>query len=104
MIRIIPDLLPTKIETPDSLTQSTAPDCDSAAPRTDRLAVWAKVAAWRHLGRVDAVPIDLPDLGIAFCNAPDRIARRDLPMTAATRAAVARCAPDVWVPVGADLP
>jgi len=50
------------------------------------------------------VPVDLPDPGIAFCNAPDRIARRDLSMPAATRAAVARCASDVGVPVGADLP
>jgi glycosyltransferase involved in cell wall biosynthesis len=90
VIWVIPDPLLTKIETPDSLTQSAQSDYDSAARRADRQAVWAKVDAWRRTGAVAPVPVDLPDLAVAFCNAPDRLGARDMPMTPATRAALAR--------------
>ena len=91
IIWIVPELLLTKIETPDSLTQSQDTDYDSTRRKTDRTMVWDKVHQWRTTGRVDPVPIDLPALDLAFVSNPDHLRPRDLPMTDATRAAVTRC-------------
>ena len=52
IVWVIPDLLLTKIETSDSLTQSAASDYDSARCRADRGMVWAKVAEWRSTGKI----------------------------------------------------
>ncbi len=92
---IVPEILLTKIETPDGLTQSDRTNYDSAQRRADRAMVWGKVAQWRSEGRVDPVPVDLPDLEIAFVSNPAHLASRDLPMTPATRTAVAACL-DRW--------
>lgn len=90
IIWIVPELLLTKIETPDSLTQSQDTDYDSARRRADRAMVWDKVRQWRTEGRVNPVAIDLPALELAFVSNPAHLRPRDLPMTDGTRAAVAR--------------
>ncbi len=91
IIWIVPEILLTKIETPDSLTQSSATDYESAQRKTDRAMVWDKVRQWRTEGRVDPVPVDLPDLDLAFVSNPALLARREMPMTDTTRAAVVAC-------------
>lgn len=103
IIWIVQELLLTKIETPDSLTQSQDTDYDSARRKADRAMVWDKVRQWRTEGRVDPVPVDMPDLALAFVSNPAHLRRRDMPMTDATRAAVARCLPgDATRPVAAE--
>ena len=86
VIWIVPELLLTKIETPDSLTQSAASDYDSARRRMDRANVWAKVEAWRAGRRVDPVPVDIPNLEIAQISRLACLNLRDIPMTEATAA------------------
>ncbi len=90
VLRVIPEVLLTKIETPDSLTQSAASDYDSPRRVADRHAVWRKVEAWKETGQMDPVPVDIPDLEIAFVSNPAALSRRDLPMSARTRAAIDR--------------
>ncbi|MFZ3582752.1 glycosyltransferase family 2 protein [Loktanella sp. DJP18] len=90
IIWIVQELLLTKIETSDSLTQSQDTDYDSSRRKTDRAMVWDKVRQWRTEGRVDPVPVDLPDLDLAFVSNPAHLAARDMPMTDATRDAVGR--------------
>ena len=68
IIWIVPELLLTKIETPDSLTQSAVSDYDSARRKADRQLVWKKVEDWRRSGRVNPVPVDIQDLGLNFVN------------------------------------
>lgn len=97
IIWIVQELLLTKIETPDSLTQSQETDYDSARRKTDRAMVWDKVRQWRTTGRVDPVPVDLPDLDLAFVSNPAHLRQRNMPMTDGTRAAVARCLSH-WLP------
>jgi glycosyltransferase involved in cell wall biosynthesis len=89
VLRVIPEMLLTKIETPDSLTQSAASDYDSPRRRQDRLAVWQAVGEWRETGRIPAVPVDMPDLALEEVSAPDLLAPRDMPRTPATGAALA---------------
>jgi glycosyltransferase involved in cell wall biosynthesis len=62
---IVPEILLTKIESIDSLTQSAATDYESAHRRKDRARVWAMVEAWRDGRPVAPCPIDLPDLDFA---------------------------------------
>jgi len=95
IIWIVPEFLLTKIETTDSLTQSAQTDYDSDRRKADRSMVWDKVRQWRRDGFVDPVPVDLPDLDIAFVSNPAHLRRRDMPMTDLTRAAVATCL-DRW--------
>lgn len=90
IVWIVPELLLTKIETPDSLTQSTVSDYDSARRRADRQKVWAKVEVWWENGRVAPVPVDIPTLGVSHVSRPDLLARRDMPVTPATSARVAQ--------------
>lgn len=95
IIWIVPELLLTKVETPDSLTQSKETDYDSDRRRADRVMVWEKVRQWRETGSVDPVPVDLPELQIAFVSNSRKLRGRDIPMTAATRAALCNCL-DSW--------
>ncbi len=88
IVWIIPDLLLTKIETADSLTQSAASDYASPRRRADRAYVWDRVAEWRRTGRIAAVPIDLPHLGISHVSRPELLFRRALPMTEQTSRAI----------------
>lgn len=88
VIWIVPELLLTKIETPDSLTQSAVSDYDSARRRADRIRVWQKVDTWRENGRVDPVPVDIPELVIDRVSRPGALHRRDIPVTEATVALV----------------
>lgn len=90
VIWVIPDPLLTKIETPGSLTQAASTDYDSTRRRADRHMVWRRVDEWRRTGRITPVEVDLPDLEMTFCSAPNRLARRAIAMTSATRAQLAR--------------
>ncbi len=103
IIWIVQEILLTKIETPDSLTQSKDTDYDSDRRKSDRNMVWDKVRQWRTTGRVDPVPIDMPDLALAFVSNPDHLRRRDMPMTDATRAALHRCLPPAPSPTRNQL-
>ena len=91
IIWIVPELLLTKIETTDSLTQSKETDYDSDRRRADRTMVWDKVRQWRETGHVDPVPVELSNLEVAFVSNPDNLRRRNIPMTEATRSAVDSC-------------
>lgn len=104
IIWIVQELLLTKIETPDSLTQSQDTDYESAQRKVDRAMVWDKVRQWRTEGCVDPVPVELPDLALAFVSNPAHLRARDLPMTDSTRTAVARClsGPGMARPVAAE--
>ncbi len=88
IIQVIPELLLTKIETPDSLTQSSESDYDSPRRREDRQMVWRKVGQWRQSGLVDTVNIDLSDLAVDFVSNPAALRRRDISMTDATASAI----------------
>ncbi|MFP7571040.1 glycosyltransferase family 2 protein [Marivita sp. S2033] len=90
IIWIVPELLLTKIETPDSLTQSAVSDYDSTRRKGDRQLVWAKVEEWRQNGRVAAVPVDIPTLGASHVSRPELLARRDMPVTPTTSARIAQ--------------
>lgn len=88
IVWVIPELLLTKIETPDSLTQSVESDYDSAKRKVDRLLVWAKVADWRKYGRVEPVTIEIDDLEVSVVSNPYHLNRRDIPTEAGTAARV----------------
>ena len=84
IIWIVPELLLTKIETPDSMTQSAVSDYDSAQRKADRRVVWKKVEDWRRSGKVDTVPVDIPNLGVSVVSRPELLKRRDVPVTRPT--------------------
>lgn len=84
VIWLIPELLLTKIETPDSLTQSAVSDYDSTRRRADRQLVWDKVEDWRRNGTMNPVPVDIGDLGVDFVSRLDPRGRRNIPITDAT--------------------
>jgi glycosyltransferase involved in cell wall biosynthesis len=86
VIWVIPELLLTKIETPDSLTQSAVSDYDSVRRKADRQMVWGKVDEWRNSGRIAPVVLDIPGLDVNFISNPAVLGPRDIPMTPATRA------------------
>ncbi|WP_161861955.1 glycosyltransferase family 2 protein [Algicella marina] len=67
---VIPEILLTKIETPDSLTQSGATDYDSPLRVADRQRVWDAVGRWFATREVDPVPIDLSGVSIRSCTDP----------------------------------
>lgn len=67
---VIPELLLTKIETPDSLTQQGETDYDSARRLADRKRVWDAVARWFSTREVDPVPIDLSGVRVRHCTNP----------------------------------
>ncbi|MBV7411097.1 glycosyltransferase family 2 protein [Maritimibacter sp. DP1N21-5] len=88
VIWIVPELLLTKIETPDSLTQSPVSDYVSERRRADRQRVWQKVEDWRHSGRVEPVPVDCPALEVRQVSRPEWLQRRDMPASPETLARV----------------
>tara|TARA_R110002020_G_scaffold26514_31_gene86050 strand:- start:1180 stop:2094 length:915 start_codon:yes stop_codon:yes gene_type:complete len=67
---VIPEILLTKIETADSLTQQDATDYDSARRRVDRARVWQTVERWFETRTVDPVPIDLSGIRRLSCTNP----------------------------------
>ena len=80
---VIPEILLTKIETPDSLTQAGATDYDSPRRQADRKRVWDAVGRWFATREMDPVPIDLSGIRIRACTNPalcDRAALADLTM------------------------
>lgn len=86
-IWFIDDVLLSKYDQPDSLTVTGATGYFSERRARDRADVWAAVAEWRPGTAPAPVAIDLPDVGLAFVSAPERLAvAADLPLTPATRA------------------
>lgn len=90
VVWVVPEILLTKIETPDSLTQSEVSDYHSARRKADRQLVWARVEEWRRTGRVAPEPIALDDLEVAFVSNPALLAAGAAAATPGTRAAVRR--------------
>jgi len=88
IVWVIPQILLTKIETPDSLTQSATSDYDSARRKADRLLVWDKVADWRTNGKVEPVTISIDDFEVSFVSNPALLGRRDIPVAPRTNAQV----------------
>ncbi|AZQ66475.1 glycosyltransferase [Silicimonas algicola] len=84
IIWVIPEVLLTKIETPDSLTQSSDTDYDSERRQRDRQRVWKMVEDWFHTREVPAAPLDLADLRIAEIWNRDLITVSDVLKTPAT--------------------
>lgn len=71
VIWVIPEILLTKIETPDSLTQQGATDYDSHRRLADRKRVWDVVERWFATREIAPVPIDLSGVQIGSCTNPD---------------------------------
>lgn len=71
VIWVIPEILLTKIETPDSLTQQGATDYDSPRRLADRKRVWDAVERWFATREIAPVPIDLSGVRIRSCTNPD---------------------------------
>lgn len=90
VVWVIEDVLLTKIETPDSLTQSSDTDSISAPRASDRRKVWDKVEHWLATRQVAPEPIHLPGLAIAEISRPELISPSRALATDATRAALAR--------------
>ena len=84
VIWVIPEVLLTKIETPDSLTQSSDTDYDSERRQRDRQRVWKMVEDWFHTREVPTAPLDLADLRIAEIWNRDLITVSDVLKTPAT--------------------
>jgi len=85
IIWMIDDILLTKIETPDSLTQSAATDYHSARRAADRRRVWDKVDHWLATRTVEPEPINLPDLEVSAISRPDVLLRSAALATLATK-------------------
>lgn len=86
-IWFIDDVLLSKYDQPDSLTAAGATGYFSERRARDRAEVWAAVAAWRPGTAPEPVAIDVPDIGLAFVSAPERlVVAADIPLAPATRA------------------
>lgn len=70
VIWVIPDILLTKIETADSLTQQSDTSYDSARREADRRRVWDAVGRWYRTREVATVPIDLSGIRLKACIHP----------------------------------
>ncbi|MFC4669460.1 glycosyltransferase family 2 protein [Seohaeicola nanhaiensis] len=67
---VIPEVLLTKIESADGLTQQASTDYDSARRQADRKRVWDAVDTWFRTRKVAPVPIDLTGVRVARCTNP----------------------------------
>lgn len=90
VIRVIDDILLTKIETADSLTQSAATDYSSVRRIADRRRVWAKVEHWLATREVAPEPIHLPDLAVADVSRMGLLHRSGAMSTEGTQARLTR--------------
>ena len=86
---VIPEILLTKIETADSLTQAGETDYESPRRIADRKRVWDAVGHWLATREVDPVPIDLTGVGIRSCTNPALCERGALARMTAPRGRVA---------------
>ena len=86
---VIPEILLTKIETADSLTQAGETDYESPRRIADRKRVWDAVGHWFATREVDPVPIDLTGVGIRSCTNPALCERGALARMTAPRGRVA---------------
>lgn len=83
VIWVIPEILLTKIETADSLTQASATDYDSPRRLADRRRVWDAVENWFRTREVAAVPIDLEGIRVIACSNPAAVDLSALPKAVA---------------------
>lgn len=86
---VIPEILLTKIESPDGLTQAGATDYDSPRRIADRQRVWDAVSRWFATRKVDPVLIDLSGVRIRSCTRPELCNRQSLARVTALRDRVA---------------
>ncbi|MEO5866004.1 MAG: glycosyltransferase [Sphingomonas sp.] len=92
----IDDVLLSKYEQADSLTATGDTGYFSGRRKDDRAQVWDGIANWRPGTAPPAVPIDLPDVGLAFASAPTLLAvTSDIPVAEATRAWLERALSDL---------
>lgn len=70
VIWVIPDILLTKIESADGLTQQASTDYDSAHRQADRQRAWDAVGHWFRTREVAPAPIDLTGVRVAGCTNP----------------------------------
>jgi glycosyltransferase involved in cell wall biosynthesis len=84
-IWFLDDVLLTKYEQYDSLTARADTGYRSARREKDRATIWEQIKQWRANGLPSPVKIDLPDVGLPFVSAPDRLrVAQDIPMTGET--------------------
>ncbi len=85
-IWFIDDVLLTKIDSTDGLTNEPATGYDSPRRLADRAAVWQAIADWRAGQPPAALPIDLPDVGLAYSSRPELLhISEEIPIAPATR-------------------
>lgn len=84
IVWLIEDILLTKIETPDSLTQSAATDYQSERRKSDRARVWERVEHWLATREVEPDPIDLPNLSFLHISRPQLLSASRALATEAT--------------------
>ncbi|MBA49990.1 MAG: glycosyltransferase family 2 protein [Paracoccus sp. (in: a-proteobacteria)] len=92
---VIPELLLTKIETRDSLTQSAISDYDSERRKADRKIVWQKAQQWRESGCIEPVPVHVPDLALDYVSNPNLLHPRDMLVSAPTASLVQTILSDI---------
>jgi glycosyltransferase involved in cell wall biosynthesis len=90
IVLVLDDVLLTKIETADALTQAPATNYASPRRAADRARAWARVADWREGRALAPEPVDLPDLEIAAITRPENLRLSATPATSATRARLER--------------
>ncbi|RWR13310.1 glycosyltransferase family A protein [Paenirhodobacter populi] len=90
IVWMIRDVLMTKIETPDSLSQSRATGYDSDRRRRDRQEVWSRIDHWLRTRQVQPVEIDLGDFGISRISNAGRVGLSDALATARSRETIRR--------------
>lgn len=66
ILSILPEILMTKIETPDSLTQSAETDYHSASRKADRAELWDKIRSWKHEAIAVPEPVHIVNPAMKF--------------------------------------
>lgn len=86
-IWFIDDVLLTKFDSPDSLTNEATTGYHSAQRLADREVVWQAISDWRAGKPAAAAAIDLRDVGLAYASRPELLkVSEDIPIAPATRA------------------
>lgn len=85
-IWFIDDVLMTKFDSEDSLTNSALTGYRSDQRRADREEIWQAIRDWRAGASITPLAIDLPNVGLDFVSRPEMLCvAPDLPLSTATR-------------------
>lgn len=86
-IWFIDEVLMTKFDSEDSLTNEAATGYHSAQRLADREVIWQSIRDWRRGQTAAPLAIDLPDVGLPFVSRPDQLhVAADIPILPGTRA------------------